>query len=399
MTESSPRASDRQATIALLSIAAVMALLHIITNVRYGFHRDELQFLADARHLDWGFVVNPPVTPLIGRLALILFGLSLVKIRLFAVLAQAIAIVLTGLMAREFGGGRLSQILAGLLIALAPISIHCGTQFFYSSFDYLWWILAAYCLAHLLRTQDPRWWLAVGLAFGVGLETKYTILTFILGLIVGIVFTPMRSALRSGWFWGGVGIATLLILPNAVWQINHQFISARCLHAIHVRDLGLGRDKSFFWDQLIYDVNFWATPIWVVGLVASFRNPDRRYRLFGFAYLVPLVIYVATRARGYYLAPAYPMLLAMGAVRVEPWFASLSRLRRRLLASVFLTALLAHGTLFFLKLTPWATGGKLQQWVLAGNWDLREEFGWEELVGLTAKIRDELPREHRHHCC
>jgi 4-amino-4-deoxy-L-arabinose transferase-like glycosyltransferase len=77
-----------------------------ITGGRYGFQRDELATLDDARHLAWGYVAYPPVTPLFGRLSLLLFGTSLAGFRFFAALAQAIALVLTGLMARELGGQR-----------------------------------------------------------------------------------------------------------------------------------------------------------------------------------------------------------------------------------------------------------------------------------------------------
>ena len=73
----------------------------------YGFHRDELQVLSDARHLDWGFVPYPPLTPFVERIGLSIFGLSMVGLRMFSVIAQAFAIVFTGLMARELGGGRL----------------------------------------------------------------------------------------------------------------------------------------------------------------------------------------------------------------------------------------------------------------------------------------------------
>src|ERR1035438_5011125 len=93
----------------LLAIAAMVALVHLLTNGRYGFHRDELQTLSDARHLDWGFVAYPPVTPFLERIGLSIFGVSLVGLRLFSVIAQAAAIVVTGLMARELGGGRLGQ--------------------------------------------------------------------------------------------------------------------------------------------------------------------------------------------------------------------------------------------------------------------------------------------------
>src|SRR5271165_4636001 len=101
---------SRTDTLLLLSVAALVALVHLLTNNRYGFHRDELQFLSDARHLDWGFVAYPPLTPLLERISLEVFGLSMVGLRLFSVLAQSLAIVVTGLMARELGGGRLAQV-------------------------------------------------------------------------------------------------------------------------------------------------------------------------------------------------------------------------------------------------------------------------------------------------
>src|ERR1017187_1741403 len=137
----------------LLSIAAAIILIHLLTNGRYGFHRDELQFLSDARHLDWGFVSYPPMTPYLERIGLELFGLSMVGLRLFSVLAQAAAIVVTGLMARELGGGRLAQFTAALSIALAPMALFNGTEFQYGTFDYLWWALVALFTIRLLRTE------------------------------------------------------------------------------------------------------------------------------------------------------------------------------------------------------------------------------------------------------
>jgi len=87
-------------TSVLVGLALVMVVLHAFTNGQYGFHRDELATLDDARHLAWGYVAYPPVTPFIARVALELFRPSLVGIRLFAALAQGIALVLTGLIAR-----------------------------------------------------------------------------------------------------------------------------------------------------------------------------------------------------------------------------------------------------------------------------------------------------------
>ena len=140
----------------LVGIACMVGLVHVLTNDLYGFHRDELQFLSDARHLDWGFVSYPPLTPLVERISLEIFGLSMTGLRLASVLAQSLAIVVTGLLTRELGGGRLAEVAAALAVTLSPISIFEGTQFQYTSFDYLWWVLVAYFVARLLKTEDPR---------------------------------------------------------------------------------------------------------------------------------------------------------------------------------------------------------------------------------------------------
>src|ERR1035438_5769261 len=166
----------------LLCIAAAITLIHLLTNGRYGFHRDELQFLSDARHLDWGFVSYPPVTPFLERVSLDSFGLSMVGLRLFSVLAQAAIIVVTGLMAKELGGGRLAQVTAALAVALSPLPLFEGTEFQYTTFAYLWWVLIAYFTIRLLRTENPRWWLAIGAVVGVGLMTKYTMVLYGTGM-------------------------------------------------------------------------------------------------------------------------------------------------------------------------------------------------------------------------
>jgi hypothetical protein len=127
----------------LVAIATTVALVHVLTNGRYGFHRDELQVLSDARHLDWGFVPYPPLTPFVERMGLSIFGLSMVGLRMFSVIAQAFALVFTGLMARELGGGRRAQVTAALAIALSPLPLFEGTEFQYTTFDYLWWVLIA----------------------------------------------------------------------------------------------------------------------------------------------------------------------------------------------------------------------------------------------------------------
>jgi hypothetical protein len=387
------RAGSRDGAWAVAGIAVVVAVIHMLTNGRYGFHRDEFQFLSDARHLDWGFVAYPPVTPFLERVGLQLFGVSMVGLRLFSVIAQAVAIVVTGLMARELGGGRLAQVIAAMAVATSGLPVFEGTEFQYSSFDYLWWGVIAYFVIRLLKTENPRWWLAIGLFVGLGLMTKYTILFFIAGVLSGLVLTSALRFLRTGWFWGGLAIALVIFLPNFIWQARHGFISEHFLQHIHVRDVRQGRADGFVKDQFIICANLVAAPLWIAGLIAFLRS--RRYRMLGWMYLVPLVLFVVGKGRGYYLAAAYPMLMAMGAVVGERWVASLKKPWRLAVECSFFTGLVAWGVLAYAILVPLASGGPLKQFALKNNGDLREEFGWEELVRTVAGIRDSLPADQR----
>ena len=244
----------------------MVAVIHLLTNGRYGFHRDELQFLSDARHLDWGFVAYPPFTPFVERIGLEIFGVSMVGLRLFSVIAQALAIVVTGLMAWELGGGRLAQVTAALVVATSGLPVFEGTEFQYSTFDYLWWVLIAYFVIRMLKTDDPRWWLGIGAAIGLGLQTKYSICFFIAGILGGMLLTSARRYFLSGWFWGGVGVALLIFLPNFLWQVRHGFISYHFLQHIHVRDVGEGRANGFWRDQFLICTNMFVAPIWIAGL-------------------------------------------------------------------------------------------------------------------------------------
>src|SRR5256886_4217663 len=169
----------------LVYLATASVIVHVLTGGHYGFHRDELATLEDARHVAWGYVAYPPVTPFFARLSLMLFGTSLAGFRFFAAVAEAIAVVLTGLMAREMGGGRGAQLVAAF--AAIPFCLAGGALMQYVSFDYLFWVLTAYFVVKLLKTDDPRWWPAIGTCIGLGLETKYTMGFFAISIVMAVV--------------------------------------------------------------------------------------------------------------------------------------------------------------------------------------------------------------------
>jgi hypothetical protein len=383
----------RTETIALTLIAVAVAIAHLLTNSRYGFHRDEFQFLSDARHLDWGYVAYPPFTPFVERISLGIFGLSMVGLRLASVIAQSIAIVVTGLMARELGGGKLAQIAAALSVALSALPLFQGTEFQYTTFDYLWWVLIAWCVIRLLQSENPRWWLAIGAIAGIGLMTKYLILFYILSVLAGFLLTRARRYFLNRYFLAALALTVLICLPNLLWQVHHHFISYQFLQSIHKRDVGEGRAKGFVSQQFWICTNLFAAPLWMAGLIAFLRSS--RYRVLAFMYLLPMAFLFLSKARGYYLAAAYPMLIAMGAVVGETWLARLNTGWRRTVELAFFTGLAGFGAYICAIVLPIASSGPLMHFALNNNGDLREETGWPQIVQQVAAIRHALPPEQR----
>jgi 4-amino-4-deoxy-L-arabinose transferase-like glycosyltransferase len=383
----------------LLLLALALFLMHMFTNQRYGFHRDELAMLDNARHLDWGFVDYPPFTAFVVRIAYELFGPSLTGLRLFSALAQSTAMLLAGLMARAMGGSRPAQIVAALATAIAPIALALGASFMYVSFDYLWWVVAAYCLARLLQTENPRWWLGVGAAIGLGMMTKYTMAFFAAGIVGGVLLTPARRYLKSPWLWGSAALSLLIFLPNLIWQAQHDFISLDFLSSIHARDIRIGRADGYLVEQLVFCANPGTISLWLAGLYFYFFAPQgRRFRPLGWTYLIPFVIFLITRGRSYYLAPAYPVLLAGGSVAGEKWLSGLSpRKRSSTLDTAWWT--LAIGGIFSAALALPIAPVNSAVWKVTSQLHdtFTEQIGWPELVETVGGIYAALPADEQTH--
>jgi hypothetical protein len=382
-------------TALLIYLALVTVIAHMLVGQRYGIHRDELATLDDARHLAWGYVAYPPVTPFFGRLSLILFGPTLPGFRLFAALAQAVALVLTGLMAKEMGGGRGAQLVAAF--AGVPFCLGGGALMQYVSFDYLCWVLAAYFMVRLLMSDDPRWWLAVGASIGFGMLSKYTMGVFAVGIVAGVLLTDRRRYLRSKWLWYGAALSILILLPNLQWQAQNHFVSLDFLRHIHERDIRQGRTKNFLPGQL--KMTLFAFPLCLAGLYyALLALAGKRLRSIGWMFVVPLALFVILKGRVYYFAAAYPMVYAAGSVWGERWLVSLDRARAalaRAVAFVVLTADIAISAMLVLPLAPvhskwWDVASKVEG-------DFVEEMGWPELVETVAEVRDSLPADERAH--
>jgi len=383
---------------AVIGVATAVIVAHVVTNGRYGLHGDELQVLDDARHLAWGFVAYPPLTPFIERLALVLSGHSIVGLRMFSVLGQGAVLILTGMMARELGAGRVAQIVGALAVATSPGPMFEATEFQYSSFDMLWWVLIAYFLIRLLKTENPRWWIGIGAAIGAGLMTKYTMAFDLAGMAGGVLLTPSRRYLRTPWLWIGAAFAALIFAPNLLWQIRHHFVSLRFLRHIHTRDVGMGLTQGFVPGQFIINTNPLLAPLWIAGLLYFFAGREgQRYRLLGWLYVIPLATLFFAKGKMYYIGPAYPMLFAAGSVLWQHLLECLSIAWSRALEVATFAAIAVGGAFATAMCLPIRPLISPHNPALEYNPALREEIGWTDLVAAVAKVRDSLPAGEREH--
>jgi 4-amino-4-deoxy-L-arabinose transferase-like glycosyltransferase len=383
--------------VALWLTGLAFTAIHIAFSGRYGFHRDELLSYSNAMHLDWCYVVYPPLTAWLARAELVVFGTSLVGYRLLPAVAVGLVSVLAGLMARAMGGGRRATLVAAVATGIAGPIAFGGSFLSYMSFDLLWWVVAAWGTVCLLRSQQQRWWIVIGASVGLGLLTRYTILALPAGLLVGMLLTPNRRYFRSGWFWCGVALALAIALPVILWQFQHHFVALAWTRSIHTRDVAWGRTDHFLLNQLWNVTSPVTVPLWCAGLWFLFATrAGKPFRMIGWMYAVPLLLFLIVKGRDYYLVPAYPMLLAAGAVWGENWVDAKSpRARSAIERSAWISLAISALIVFSITLPIAPMQSAWWRFADAANGNFNMEIGWPELVATVAQVRDSLPAEQR----
>jgi hypothetical protein len=401
------------------AIAIAKFLFHLYFNNRYGYFRDEFDYIACGDHLAWGYVDQPPLIPFLTHISRALLGDSLRAIRFIPALATSLLVVQAGLIARELGGKRFALLLTAVTVALAPQYLSNGSLLGTNCLEPTLWMGCAYFVILAIKRGDPRYWLWVGVIGGLGMEEKYSIALFVFGIVVGLLLTEQRRVFGNRWIWLGGLAAFLIFLPNLLWNIHYHWPFLQLMHNIRAegRDVVLSAGQ-FFAQQLLL-VNPLAAPIWVIGLAAFFVSPRLKpYRVLGWSYVVCYVVFFALHGKMYYLAPSYPMLLAAGAVVID---SALSRphdrakkLRLAWVRAAIVIALLASGAylapvtvpvlspdrfLAYTKTLPFKlpvtehfhTRAALPQWYA-------DQFGWQEIVDETAVAWNRLNPAERGDC-
>jgi len=297
-------------------IAAVATFaLHLVGNPHYGFFRDELYLIICGQHPQWGYVDQPPVTPLLSA-ATQLFGHSLILLRAVPAFFAGAAVYVTCLLAGELGGGAFAQILGALCVFFSPVLMNFGMKVSPDTPGLWLWPLAALYTLRLAKGADARGWLAVGAAMGVCLQSKYTVVFFLAALLLGLLLTAERKLLFSGWFVAGCALCGLIALPNFLWQAHYGLPMLELLrNAVHGKNILVG-PVQYCLQQILIN-NLFLSLVWIIGLGWLLWNA--RLRFLGYAYVILMAVMVVLHGKHYYPADVYPYLIAAGGVAIETW--------------------------------------------------------------------------------
>ena len=391
----------------VLYLAAAKVLFHLVTANRYGIFRDELYYLACSEHLGAGYVDQPPLIAFVSWLARHLFGESLLGLRFIPAVAGGATVWLTGKLAREMGGGRFAQALAALAVIAIPIYLILHHWLTMNAWEPLLWIACAWCVVRAINLNAPRYWTWFGVLAGVGMENKYTTAFFLLALALGVVVTSTRRFLSTRKIWLGAFIAFAIFMPNFVWLVAHHFPFLELMRNIRSTDRDVVRGPiAFVVDQIVM-VNPILAPLWIGGLIWLFLGKaGAKFRLLGIAYVAMLVAFIALRGKNYYIASAYPILLAAGAVGFE----QISVNRARWTRTVYVTLILLTAVLLAPTVSPILSPEKAIAYQKklgieppkAENQEtgplpqyFADEFGWEDMTREVARIYHALPADEQ----
>lgn len=402
--------ADYKSMIAIAVLAVIHFVIHAVTNGNYGIFRDEFYYIACSDHLAWGYVDHPPLSIALLSLSRTALGDSVHAIRFLSGLSGAVLVFLAGVIARELGGRSFAQILAAVCTMISPLVLVTTGFFSMNAFDLLFWTVTFYLVIRLVKTDDTRLWLPIGIALGFGLLNKISVLFLGIAIVIGMLCTPQRKYFRSRYLWIGGAVAVLMFLPHIVWQIRNGWPTLEFIRNAKLYKIAALNPLEFFLEQVKQNHPF-NFPIWIIGLgFLLFSKRVRSARLIGLIYIIVFVLFVIQRSKAYYLGPAYPVLFAAGATAIEHFFMN----RRVNWAKIAVIVVVIAGGLvtapLFLpilapeQLVSYQTRigmepsagerhelGALPQY-------FADRFGWENMAATVSSVYRDLPLAQRERC-
>ncbi len=395
------------------AVAAAVAALLLSTAGRYGIFRDEFYYLMCADHPAWGYVDHPPLAMFFLTMWKGVCGDSVLALRVPPALLVGATSLGAGMLAREMRGTKAAQALAAVTVGLMPGVIALGCFYSMNAFDVAFWMLAAWIVCRLLDPAvDRRWWWALGVSLGLGLLNKYSIVFLGAGLGVGILLSPLRRELLSHQRLVGSALVLVIVLPHLVWQAHNGWPTLEFIRNAHsIKNVALG--PAAFWGEQLLFAHPGFLIVWLGGVAGLLVLPRLRpWRPLGVAFVVVALWLTAQQAKPYYMVPAYPLVMAAGAVAITQLLARFRRVAR--VTTIVLPLLcVVQGLVIAPLAIPLLPPAEYVAWeqtlglrpsdqefegtgVLPQHF--ADRFGWEELARTVHDVAADLAPDERAAC-
>ena len=391
-----------------LVLAGLALLLHAVVGLEtpYGFHRDEFLYIAMGTHLRILHMDFPPMIALLSNVVRALAGSSLFAYRMVPALFGTGLLVLAVSTARAMGGGPTAQVLTAIAVLFNPLFLRAATLFQPVVLDQFWWMLGFYALVRLGHADERRWWLLLGVAGGLGLLSKFSILFFGLSVLIGLLISRRRALVTAGP-WMALGVALLLGAPSIIGQVALGWPLFDQMAGLRQGQLGRITLGGYVLEQLTWGPVSFALA--VAGATALLRRPSlQRFRVTGWAAVAAFILYAITRGKPYYVGPIYPMLFAAGGVWVEQiarpkvraglaWGAATLIVVTGVLALPFGVPFLAPASMArYAAASGVSSGVQTNRGVLLSlPQDYADMLGWREKAEAVAAVYAKLPAAER----
>ena len=395
----------------LVYISLFKFLLLLIFAGNYGLFRDEFYYIECSKHLAWGFVDQPPFSALILAVSRFIYGDSIFGIRIFAYLAGSVTVFMGGLLTREMGGNRFAEFITAVTIVFSGVLLGTTSYFSMNAFDLLLSVFFFFLLIKLIKTDNPKLWLAIGLVCGLGLMNKLSFLFLGFGLLVGLLLTSHRKYFLNKNLWYAAAIAFIIFLPNILWQIFNDYPTLEFMrNAAQYKNQSLSPLDFTLGSMLELNPGF--TPFILIGLYfLFFHSSGKKFMLIGWIFLSVFIVFMFNNGKPYYMGIVYPVMLAAGAVGTEKIIERF--VTKTLWAKVVVFIMLIPS---FIIVTPFAipilpvdnfinfqemigikpgSGERSELGVLPQFY--ADRFGWEEMVKDVQKAYNKLSPEEKEH--
>ena len=392
----------------LLFLLAIIKLVlpFLLQNSFYQPHRDEYLYLAEAHHMDWGFMEIPPLLSVFAWITNF-FGGSLFWIRIWPALFGSLTFFLVGETIISLGGKKFA-----LLLGWLPFVLDGYMRLFFlfmpNFLDVFFWTLIAFSIIRFIQTQQNKWLYVFAIAVGLGMMSKYSAAFYTLSIVCGILLTKHRKIFLNKHFYFASLVALLIFLPNIIWQYNHRFPVINHMDELQQEQLKYNSATGFIISQLM--MNFPCVYIWLAGLIfVGFNSQGKNYRLLIWAYLFTIIFLIILRGKDYYALGVYPILFAFGAFYLE----KLTSLKFRWVRFAMLIFSFSFGIYAMPLIMPLARPEVLAKYYEktglnktgSFKWedqkmhplpqDFADMMGWKELAIKTGAVYNSLSREER----